>query len=269
MRKIISLLVGVLVIATVLPAFSNSVSAEEVVPNDLSELNITDNLTIIESEDDRLIYETIEDGVFYRYEEITVDNVVKTSKYQLGENEPKLVEQFETNIEVGDTSVSLEVEDQLEGTLEETTVEISTPDTDTALPTPKVFASSTNTWVHSKGTRMSYYLYSNGGGKARYSTMEKKLSSYNSYFNTFTRKVDSLKGLEVGTLKSVVGLGALEAAIKVFKNGLTLANALNFLKQFGKAFSVIGLGYALIDYVSNYNSAVNAWNKIPGSYYRW
>jgi hypothetical protein len=280
MKKFISFLVCVLVIATITPAFGYKAVAEEI-PAELSEVNVTKNMTILENENGKLVYETEVDGVTYRYEEMTIDNLVKTTKYQVLNNELTLVEQYETTVEVVDSTVTIEVVDQIEETTDVTTFEVPTTETSTAevptidkpllLPSKSnmSYAAASSTWVSSKGTRMSYYLYSNGGGLARYSTMEKKLSSYNSNFNTYTRKVDSLKSIETGTLKGLVGIGVLEAAIKVGKNGLSVANALNLLKQFGKAFSILSFAYALIDYVVNYNAAVNAWGKIPGSYYRW
>lgn len=59
---------------------------------------------------------------------------------------------------------------------------------------------SYNTWVKSCCTTISYYMKNNGGGKARYSKMEKRPASYNQHFNTYSKQVDTLKSLEYGTL---------------------------------------------------------------------
>jgi hypothetical protein len=100
--------------------------------------------------------------------------------------------------------------------------------------------------------------------------MEKTLSSYNSTFDSYTRYVDSLKGLESGALYSILGIGGLTAALQAFsKKGFSAATAKLFIKKF--AGSIVGLGtaYNLYSYVRTYDKAVKAWNSIPVSYRYW
>ncbi|MDH5162730.1 hypothetical protein [Heyndrickxia oleronia] len=125
----------------------------------------------------------------------------------------------------------------------------------------------TNKWVKVKAS-MGYYKYSNGGGKARHSTNEKKISKYNKYFDDFTDRVDNMKSIENNTLRDVIGLGLIEAAIKMGKD-FFLANAKNLIKKFGKGLPIAGLAIALIEYNYKDDKAVTAINKIPGSYYKW
>ncbi|WP_028390971.1 hypothetical protein [Bacillus cihuensis] len=115
---------------------------------------------------------------------------------------------------------------------------------------------------------MAYNKYSNGGGLARFSTMEKKTSSYNSNFDTFTRNVDTLHALEIGSLRDFVGLGLIEATNKVGTK-ISVASTIKIAGKFANGVPLLSLASTLIQYVWYYDKANKAWWKIPGIYYYW
>ncbi len=107
-------------------------------------------------------------------------------------------------------------------------------------------------------------MKNNGGGKARYSTMEKRPASYNQHFNTYSKQVDTLKSLEYGTHIGLIGVGSIKKAVKLVKNP-TLSNVKNFLKEL---FLPIAAAIALFNWIKAYDKAVKSWQNIPGTKYR-
>lgn len=124
-----------------------------------------------------------------------------------------------------------------------------------------------NKWVKSAGTKMSYYMNNNGGGKARFSNSEKRPSSHNSHFNMFSKKVDTLYSIETTALKQTIGIAGIEAAIKVLKNP-SKATVEKFLKSWVRGVGIVAIAVSLYNFIYTYDQAVKSWLSIPGQSYR-
>ncbi|WP_286230626.1 hypothetical protein [Neobacillus mesonae] len=255
---------------------------------------------IIEDTDTKTVYTARENGKLYLYEESTNgdnDDNILTMKYSLEGSNKSLVEKYNTEMKTTTTTegqiITVTTKDLLKNTssvekvnttqiISDSTAFYQTMTSPTyEYSTMKEISSGTTTtpdattdatkgkWVKSlAGSRMGYYLYSNGGGLARWSTMEKKLSSWNSNFDTFTRNVDAMKGLETASLWTAVGLGGLELALSI-KPPYTLAKLKKFFKKSLGRVPGIGILVSIGWWLYYYDKAANAWNKIPVGYYRW
>lgn len=237
-----------------------------------------ENATIIKETEDLLIYIIEENDKSYKYYEEIGENSVLTSKFLVQGDEELLVEKYESvfNLSTDDTLEYL-IDDKIKSFKESTIINLSDSNQNiievkSNTTQPRMATASTKSkWVKTSSIAgMAYYQTSNGGGYARYSTMEKKVPKYNSTFNNYTKKVDSLISIERGTLVSAIGLGGISSAIQAFSGKkMSLATVKKFVSLTLKNVIGIGTAYNIIDYVTTYDQANKIWSNIPGSYYYW
>ncbi|GIN84497.1 hypothetical protein J6TS2_08830 [Heyndrickxia sporothermodurans] len=263
-KKIALLMALCLAIATMLPSFAKAAEVS-------TELNDNDNLDIdiIVDTDEMMIYKTKEDGQEFLYEEETKGDITKTSKYLLNGDEKQLVENYETKIVVKDDNISITKNDYITNETHKESINLTEIEKEIEKEQSEITPMATATWVKTKaGTKMGYYKYKTGGGKARHSTNEKKITKYNKYFDNFCDRVDTMKNIESSALWDALPLAVIPAIIKLGKNP-SLAAVKNVLKKLAKGLPLVGLSISLVKYVYNYDKAVTAINKMPGSYYKW
>ncbi|VXC00043.1 conserved exported hypothetical protein [Exiguobacterium sp. 8H] len=239
------------------------VSAEEEKYNLFSEVNV------LKDTDEVMIYTVNEEGSLYKYYEYISLYKVKTYKYLIANNEEILVENFETVFNSEGNIIESEIANQ---TSEVDNLDYGTTYNQVSSVSQGIsLASASGKWVKTSSVAgMSYIQYSNGGGLARYSTMEKKIPKYNTKFNEYTKKVDSLINIERSTLISAFGLGGIDALIKAFSGKkMSVAAVKKFASSVLKGTIGVGTAYNIIDYVLTYDKTHKQFYSIPGSYYYW
>lgn len=237
----------------------------------------TENVTIIKETEDLLIYIIEENDKSYKYYEEIGENSVLTSKFLIQGDEELLIEKYESVFNLSENTLEYQIDDKIQSFNKSTIINLSDSnqsiiEVKSSTNQPRMATASTKSkWVKTSSIAgMGYYQTSNGGGYARYSTMEKKVPKYNSTFNNYTKKVDSLISIERGTLISAIGLGGISSAIQAFSGKkMSLATVKKFASLTLKNVIGIGTAYNIIDYVRTYDQANKIWNSIPGNYYYW
>lgn len=280
-RKLaICLSIMVLVISVLLSSFPKSFSADY--EENLESMLAFDFevIEIIKDTEEEMIYKTLEDGIIYLYEEQTIDNTVTTSKFLLDGNKPILSEKFETTSVLNEDTISTTQKDLLTNkTFSETTINLEVAsDPDITVYNPPVLYSepimsttTTNAWVNTRsaGSKYSYYKYSNGGGIARsLSSYEKRVGSYTTAFDTYTRNVDATLRLERSALRDVIGLTLLEQGFKAIKSP-TIANIKAFFGKTLTKMPTLSIIFLTFDYFSAVNKTIRSYNAISAPLYKW
>lgn len=240
----------------------------------LSEEDVEDNsfviLEIIKFTDKEVVYNTLENGELFLYEEQIENEAVTTNKYKIDNVAKELVENFITIIDMNDDD-SFESQKNIlsKQIISKTPVDVS-PVNEIKNDKLVYTTSATGKWVtaRSSGFNYSYYKYSNGGGKARELSNEKTVNTYNKHFDQFTRNVDKIRNFETSILKDLLLVGLLDQAFKSIKKP-TVANVTNFLRKYLKSIHGISVIVASVEYLILTNKTLNSYKKIPGPERNW
>lgn len=266
-------LVIVLTISVVLsPKPIKSLAADDPIP--LTSISF-DIVEILKDTGEELSYITVEDGRNYLYEEKIAGDIVNTKKSLIKSDSFELLEHFSTTTILNEKTLSVTQKDLISNVIiSESSIDILTADEIKLQNQPyqddELTIYTTGKWVNTRavGLNYSYYKYNNGGGKARELNLEKAVKSYDKKFDTFTRSVDALRSHEIGTLKSLVGIGLLDQFFKSVKNP-SLANVKDFFKKYLKSIPAIGVLVAVIDYFRLINKTIPAYEAVPGIEKKW
>lgn len=240
----------------------------------LSEEDVEDNsfviLEIIKFTDKEVVYNTLENGELFLYEEQIENEAVTTNKYKIDNVAKELVENFITIIDMNDDD-SFESQKNIlsKQIISKTPLDVS-PVNEIKNDKLVYTTSATGKWVtaRSSGFNYSYYKYSNGGGKARELSNEKTVNTYNKHFDQFTRNVDKIRNFETSILKDLLLVGLLDQAFKSIKKP-TVANVTNFLRKYLKSIPGISVIVASVEYLILTNKTLNSYKKIPGPERNW
>lgn len=273
----------VFIMSVVLSSFPKSSAANDTLDEqDILNETPVEVIELIKDTAEEVIYKTLEDGNIYLYEEQIVGDVVTTKKSLVANGTSTLSEKFSTTTILQGDTISVSQKDLLTNTIiHEARVSITSLGDERDVIKPPTYVSSvginseyttmaTGSWVKSRtaGFNYAYYKYSNGGGLAREISSEKKIGSYTTKFDTFTRNVDAARSYENGILYELTIIGVLDKAFKTFKKP-TIANMKAFFKKSLKTIPGISVIYSIIKYFSLVNKTMYSYEAIPGTPYSW
>lgn len=280
----VSLMAMILLMSVVLSSFPKSSAANDIEDEPLIMEGVPDEIIeLIEDTEGEIVYKALEDGKVYLYEEQTVGDVVTTKKSLVEDGTTTLTEKFSTESVLEDDTITVTQVDLINNKIIHQDM-ISTgpppPGDDLTVvppvykqgvtPTNEFTTMATGTWVTTRatGNNYKYYKFSNGGGLARKFNREKRVGSYSSAFDTYTRNVDALRSFERSLPFDMLLISAADKAAKTIKRP-TVANLKKFIIKYAKTVPGLGTLYTVLKYFSLTNKTSYSYDAIRVPSYRW
>ncbi|MET3655159.1 hypothetical protein MKY15_05710 [Sporosarcina sp. FSL K6-1540] len=221
------------------------------------------NFTVIQDEEDFMLYQMEENRIVYEYEEITVDDVVHTKKYKITGSLRNLIEDSSTTLILSDDRLILSTFDNMNKTTEQTSLDLNNLNVGETGNSVTTFARCSKIWPDGytgKKEAITGHAYANNYGEklgiSRLGTLDIIVKTPDKKFDEYTRLVDSLVAQEIQLIPFVGGAQALGELTKAIGNGnVTLATLKSVLKKLGKSIPAVGTLVSMVTYFNTNHKA--------------
>ena len=228
-------------------------------------------LEIIKDGQNEMIYRTVENRVFFEYQEKTIGDIIYTKKYKILGSEKLLVEDYQTNIGLNGDILTLNLFDNMDKTTEQVELNLweknyLEPNIETMARCSKIWPSGYTGKTISRLSGHSYAKnYKINKGISRLGTLDIIVKLPDKNFDQYAKLVDSLVAQEKNAVLNAIGVGAMDQIIKASKKGVSLSTFKIILKNALKAVPSVGAVTTLYSYVNTSHKANVARDKLNGS----